>query len=507
MDDMKTTLDTYRNQLSQINAAIESGQEDADLIVLRDDITNLISLTEESLLAYEKSQLMALLGNEDNQEQPSSSNQTPPPSDRIDEQLACFYADETSVSTDNKPELSLKISAGRSVLNEAFLSTIEDCDDISGVKCRAPYTTEWSGCHYHNAMIMNVVNDHQELEGKFPDDIIVKVLFLNPTMASMMSCPYYLEDKCRYSNDDCKYSHGCYVSLYTLHPFHQPDFNNFTPGSSCLAKQQDGTWGSATLDVVHEDLNYTVKFQHRNLTLNLGIDEILPTHHDNEDSESSDDDDDVIIVPGDVTITAKGIDSSTFGAWEQHTRGFGSKILMKLGYKMGEGLGTGGQGRVDPVQVEVLPVGKSLDHCMKIKEKRRAALDKNLKKVNPPNRHRPGMFNFLNKALGDKKKTPTKPKFQLQEAVKVKDLNNRTISRKMNQELVKNESKIKQVQSRVKKLKESVARNRERNPSVAKKLQVKLNEAMLELKSIKTENTAIEQQQKRAATHRKMAEF
>uniref|UniRef100_H2XMG0 Uncharacterized protein n=2 Tax=Ciona intestinalis TaxID=7719 RepID=H2XMG0_CIOIN len=144
---------------------------------------------------------------------------------------------------------------------------------------------------------------------------------------------------------------------------------------------------------------------------------------------------------------------------------------------------------------------------MRIKEKRRAALDKNLKKVNLPNRHRPGMFNFLNKALGDKKKTPTKPKFQLQEAVKVKDLNNRTISRKINQELVKNESKIKQVQSRVKKLKESVARNRERNPSVAKKLQVKLNEAMLELKSIKTENTAIEQQQKRAATHRKMAEF
>ena len=37
---------------------------------------------------------------------------------------------------------------------------------------------------------------------------------------------------------------------------------------------------------------------------------------------------------------------------------------------MGEGLGKDKKGRVEPVPVIVLPPGKSLDHCMRIKEKK-----------------------------------------------------------------------------------------------------------------------------------------
>uniref|UniRef100_H2YVP6 Zinc finger CCCH-type with G patch domain-containing protein n=1 Tax=Ciona savignyi TaxID=51511 RepID=H2YVP6_CIOSA len=525
MDDMRANLETHRNQLSQIEAAISAGQSDPELLILRDDITSLISLTEESLLDYEKSQLMALLSNTDDQEQSSSSTATATPSSgQIDKELACFYAEtgiaentETKITDDNTiPEIPEKndeknqnLTLKSSPLNDEFLTTIEHCDDVSGVKCRAPYTTEWSGAHHHNAMIMSVVTDDNELEENTPDDvtaddIIVKVLFLNPTMHAMMPCPYFLEDKCSYTVETCKYSHGHYVSLYSLHAFHEPDFTDFDRGSSCLAKLPDGLWSAASLDSTHEDLKYTVKFQHRNLSLTLGAESILPTHHDDSDSDSSTDDDDVVVLVGDVT--AKGIDTTKFGAWEEHTRGIGSKIMLKLGYKLGEGLGTGGVGIVEPVQVEVLPVGKSLDHCMKIKEKRRAALEKRTVSNSAP-KQKKGMFNFLNKALGDKKRQKIPVKFRLQDAVKIKDLNNRSVSKKMNQEIVKNDSKIKQIHQRIRKLKESVTRNKERNPRVAKQLQVKLNEALNELKSLKTENTAIEQQKKRAATHRKMTEF
>lgn len=48
------------------------------------------------------------------------------------------------------------------------------------------------------------------------------------------------------------------------------------------------------------------------------------------------------------------------GNWERHTRGIGSKIMMKMGYVIGTGLGKQNDGRIEPVKATVLPAGKSL---------------------------------------------------------------------------------------------------------------------------------------------------
>lgn len=45
--------------------------------------------------------------------------------------------------------------------------------------------------------------------------------------------------------------------------------------------------------------------------------------------------------------------NSNVGAWEQHTRGIGAKLLLQMGYKPGKGLGKDLQGISQPVEAHV----------------------------------------------------------------------------------------------------------------------------------------------------------
>ena len=57
-----------------------------------------------------------------------------------------------------------------------------------------------------------------------------------------------------------------------------------------------------------------------------------------------------------------------FGRWERHTTGFGSKMLSKMGWRQGTGLGSEGVGIVNPVKaVSHKDFGKGLSH-MQVKK-------------------------------------------------------------------------------------------------------------------------------------------
>ena len=53
--------------------------------------------------------------------------------------------------------------------------------------------------------------------------------------------------------------------------------------------------------------------------------------------------------PAKMTRRTEVMDTK-FGSWEKHTTGFGSKMLQKMGWKHGQGLGSSGEGIVNPVK-------------------------------------------------------------------------------------------------------------------------------------------------------------
>ncbi|KAL0181368.1 hypothetical protein M9458_023774, partial [Cirrhinus mrigala] len=182
---LEEAIKTYSAQLQQVEVALSAGlgsAEQADLLKLKEDLQQLIELTESSLVSVKKSQLLASL------EEPSTNQNATSVTQEtaLDDEFAAFYAELSEHSAEVKQNTEP---------DEEEEEDEEEEVDISGTKVCAPYRTSWGTLEYHNAMVVCP----EEPEG---EEARVRVLYLYPTNKSMKPCGFYLEGKCRFM-DNC----------------------------------------------------------------------------------------------------------------------------------------------------------------------------------------------------------------------------------------------------------------------------------------------------------------
>lgn len=507
-ESLGAAIQTYKAQLEQVrqtvNADLDPSQK-ADLLQLQEDLQQLIELTESSLLSVQKSNLLSALDG------PSSSSHP-------DDEYEAFRRaigelsneSEATGATDSK-----SIGSGGSEEEEE----VEEEEDVtSGMKVRAPYYSTWGTLEYHNAMIVG----SEETEDGSPG---VRVLYLYPTHKAMKTCPYFLDGKCLF-NESCRFSHGQVVPASELRVFKEADLHSLGIDKPCLAQHSDGIWYPGRIIDIDNSF-YTVKFD--SLLLKeavLEADAIIQPLRESEDSSTDEDDEDEVEDSGyaqvlaDNEVVGSGPCSSEFAGWEAHTRGIGSKLLARMGYEFGKGLGKNSEGRIEPVQAVVLPKGKSLDQCLAIQQRKQKGAGRpprNRKKRAPklaaaagrgkPNRH--NVFDFLNEKLEGQndKGQPTGTRTHLERKGKEVYNASQSSKRALNIELAKTIERTRQKQREIAHIAESLARNVGRDSVISTQLEKRLSDARSQLAGLQQEERSLQREQKKANTHKKMTEF
>ncbi|XP_025971847.2 zinc finger CCCH-type with G patch domain-containing protein [Dromaius novaehollandiae] len=540
-ESLEAAIHSYGAQLQQVERALGAGldpSQHADLIQLQEDLKQLIELTESSLVSIKKSKLLATLD-------PSASSSSPVgplereanlDSSTQDEEYAAFKEAIAELGTEHKPpatnvELSSKREEQTDEKSESKYSEEEEEEEeesdreeeeLSGMKVKAPYYSSWGTLEYHNAMIVGTEYLEDGSAG-------VRVLYLYPTHKSLKPCPFFLDDKCRFK-ENCRFSHGQVVSVEELQPFQEPNLSTLEVGSACLAKHSDGIWYTAKITDIDSGY-YTVKFD--SLLLKEAVvegDGIIPPLRSEDGASSAESDEDSVDDSGYAKVIDSAIPengewtpacSSSFGGWEAHTRGIGSKLLAQMGYEFGKGLGKNSEGRVEPVQAVVLPRGKSLDQCAEVlQKKKQGKLDPgkprkcqgkgNSAGRSPAGSRKPSrnVFDFLNeklrgKSTGEKAGGTALPQRNSKEIYHASKSTKKALSVRLFQTM----EKIEQTQKDIRGIQQALARNIGRHSVATAQLEEKLANAHKQLGQLQAQEASLQREQKKADTHKKMTEF
>ncbi|KAJ3017365.1 hypothetical protein HKX48_003574 [Thoreauomyces humboldtii] len=114
-------------------------------------------------------------------------------------------------------------------------------------------------------------------------------------------------------------------------------------------------------------------------------------------------------VQGEEVITFHYDDGEQIGAWEEHSKGIGSRLLAKMGYRLGDGLGKDATGRMRPVESEILPVGRGLGCEIERRVRKRKRAQPEVTKDKMPSTsigRKRDVFAFMNMSLNNEPAAP-----------------------------------------------------------------------------------------------------
>ncbi|CAL4191153.1 unnamed protein product, partial [Meganyctiphanes norvegica] len=539
--------------LQQIELALQSANssDKNQLQELQANLLQLLELTLQQLTEQQKTSNTSQLSANSNSSQNAShserkkGNSSKQSSDPFDDEFSRFQLEIAELSSEQSSKDKLNDHERKSSIDcedDSAKKIVDELRNLEGSHCRAPFTENWGGHSYHNALVLSVVTDetgHVDL-----DNPQIKVLFTQPTSLKMLPCRFYLNGRCNFSEAACKFSHGYVVSVSDIKDFSEPVYNEIVSGSRVLARHSDDLWGSATVEDVLEDHSaYSIKFDQSSDVVEmkpkpsdmiplLAGEEHSLDHEENEGKYnisklSNDDDEDdsdvetAVFVPQ-ATWLANSM-SQRLGEWEKYTKGIGSKLMIKMGYVIGTGLGSDGSGRVEPVEAYVYPKGVSLDHCMELKEagngdnpiqvekrleKQRKKEEAKSKRSEELLKERTSVFDIINKKLGGKgqgvnqieEETPKK-KLSVCKTVLKKDS-----SKELNKKDLQLSGSIRLLEKEINKMTETRSRN-DHDKNMLKRIDEKILSKKNELKSLKEAERKVQGEQQNRKDTKKFCVF
>ncbi|KAF8730140.1 hypothetical protein HU200_017111 [Digitaria exilis] len=339
---LEQQLEEQQSSLAAVDEALAADPSNADLLEVHEELLAAIKDAEDGLLDLKRSRLV--------------------------EQIDDIFSNEEPAS--KVPEVAAEPLDPDDVEPEPLVSH----DFSVGSRCRFRHN---NGRWYNGCII--------GFEG--PTD--ARISFLTPTSENMAMCKFFLQQRCRFGSN-CRMSHGIVIPTSALKQFTPTRWQQSLVGSSILAasEHRSGLWRRAELESWDDNLKVgQVVFKDDGSSARLPSDSLSVSEYadmsnedddgssSEEESEFSDngDQEDGSVHQGLGLIEPtnfSGIQTDTviFAKWEHHTRGVASKMMAKMGYREGMGLGVSGQGMLDPISVKVLPPKQSLDHALAASE-------------------------------------------------------------------------------------------------------------------------------------------
>lgn len=411
--------------------------------------------------------------------------------------------DEILKLLDNQEELTPELIA----LIEEYRQVKEQGSNNDSPTTQPSYTTIGSQCAITFAFEQDLVLLPGIVLDSLSDDT-VQVLILTPVTKDTVPCQDRFSSSTSCPNGDaCPQSHGYIIPIEYVTSFdalgtttNMVEQLQYGKRVWCKDPHEDVWKVGNIIDQLHGP-RWRVRLRDKTKKrLNVDIEHIMPfksitdeQYHDEEEewSESDREQDEIRIEDGVIMDRAK----DTFGGWQVHTKGFAAKMMKKMGYVEGQGLGLYGEGQVEPVQAYKSRRNENDRPGLGLgKEPKK----KKGKKKQVVEDEEDDMFGLMNSLL-DPKKAPPEHKPSIPKVIKFKN------EREANQAVAKLQTDVNKAQAEYVHATEAYRRNK--GSPMESQFRTKLKTATNKLEGLKKELSRIQHHVKQTKEKKDMYTF